>query len=64
MIQRYDIHNFGITPHYQGGWVKANAAEALEKENYKLKAKMEIIEDELTIAYMAGFKKGKEKNDE
>ena len=34
--------------------------EELEKENYKLKAKMAIIEDELTIAYMAGFKKGKE----
>lgn len=44
-------------------WQRPNI-EQLQTENEDLKAKLEIIEDELTIAYMAGFKKEKEKNDE
>ena len=45
-IQRYDIHEFGITPHFQGRWMKAEDVDKLEKENAALVANMdEMIHD-------------------
>lgn len=42
-IQRYDVHEYGITPHFLGDWVKFSGVETLEKENAKLSKALEHI---------------------
>ena len=70
-IKTYDLEDIGNgyqhwremveQKEYEGDWVLIEDFKNLEQENAELKEELKVANEGLTVAYMHGFEKGKEK---
>lgn len=46
-LKRYEIHRYGISPCYEGDWVKASDIMELEADNDTLIAELKLVRGQL-----------------
>jgi hypothetical protein len=46
-LKRYEIHQYGISPCFEGNWVKADDIIELESDNDTLVAELKLVRGQL-----------------